>query len=32
MFTKEELLVIEDALKIADSEYIRIMDESKSNN
>ncbi|KJZ85040.1 hypothetical protein ClosIBUN13A_CONTIG79g00934 [Clostridium sp. IBUN13A] len=31
MFTKEELLVIEDALKIADSEYIRIMDESKSN-
>ena len=31
MFTKEELLVIEDALKIADAEYIRIMDESKSN-
>ena len=31
MFTKEELLVIEDALKIAVSEYIRIMDESKSN-
>ena len=26
-----ELLVIEDALKIADAEYIRIMDESKSN-
>ena len=31
MFTKEELLVIEDALKIADAEYIKIMDESKSN-
>lgn len=31
MFTKEELLVIEDALKIADLEYIKIMDESKSN-
>ena len=31
MFTKEELLVIEDALKIADSEYIRIMDDSTSN-
>lgn len=31
MFTKEELLVIEDALKIADAEYIRIMDESKAN-
>lgn len=31
MFTKEELLVIEDALKIADLEYAKIMDESKSN-
>ena len=31
MFTKEELLVIEDALKIADAEYIKIMYESKSN-
>lgn len=31
MFTKEELLVIEDALKIADLEYVKIMDESKSN-
>lgn len=31
MFTKEELLVIEDAIKIADAEYIRIMNESKSN-
>ena len=31
MFTKDELLVIEDALKIADSEYIRLIDESKNN-
>ena len=31
MFTKEELLVIEDALKIADSEYIRLIDENKNN-
>ena len=31
VFTKEELLVIEDAIKIADAEYIRIMNESKSN-
>ena len=31
MFTKEELLVIEDALKIADAEYIKLMDESKNN-
>lgn len=31
MFTKEELLVIEDALKIADAEYIRLIDENKSN-
>lgn len=31
MFTKEELLVLEDALKIADAEYIKLMDESKNN-
>lgn len=31
MFTKEELLVIEDALKIADAEYIKLMNESKNN-
>ena len=31
MFTKEELLVIEDALRIADAEYIKLMDESKNN-
>lgn len=31
MFTKEELLVIEDALKIADTEYIRLIDENKNN-
>ena len=31
MFTKEELLVIEDALKIADAEDIKLMDESKNN-
>ena len=31
MFTKEELLVIEEAVKIADAEYIKIMDESRSN-
>ncbi|MBS6599963.1 MAG: hypothetical protein ACLR02_06405 [Clostridium sp.] len=31
MFTKDELLVIEDALKIADSEYIRLIDENKNN-
>lgn len=31
MFTKEELLVIEDALKIADSEYIKLIDENKNN-
>ena len=31
MFTKEELLVIEDALKIADAEYIKLMDESRNN-
>jgi hypothetical protein len=31
MFTKEELLVIEDALKIADAEYIKLIDEKKKN-
>ena len=31
MFTKEELLVIEDALKIADEKYINLLDESKNN-
>lgn len=31
MFSKEELLVIEDALKIADKEYIELMDASKNN-
>ncbi|MFT8352274.1 hypothetical protein [Clostridium saccharoperbutylacetonicum] len=32
MFTKEELLVIEDALKIADAEYIKLIDENKNKN
>ena len=31
MFTKEELLVIEDALKIADAEYIKFLDENRNN-
>ena len=31
MFTKEELLVVEDALKIADAEYIKLIDENKNN-
>ena len=31
MFTKDELLVIEDDLKIADAEYIRLIDENKNN-
>ncbi|AGX42622.1 hypothetical protein [Clostridium saccharobutylicum] len=31
MFTKEELLVIEDALKIADEKYIKLIDENKNN-
>ena len=31
MFTKDELLVIEDALKIADEKYIKLLDESKNN-
>lgn len=31
MFTSEEFLVIKDALKIADEEYIKIMEENKNN-
>ena len=31
MFTKEELLVIEDALNIAYEKYIKLMEESKNN-
>lgn len=31
MFTKEELLVIEYALNIADEKYIKLMEESKNN-
>lgn len=31
MFSKEELEVIKDALKIADETYIKLMDESRNN-
>ncbi len=31
MFTDEELLVIQDALKIADEEYIKLIDANKNN-
>ena len=31
MFTKDELLVIEDALNIADEDYKKLMDENKNN-
>ena len=31
MFTKEELLLIEDALNIADEKYIKLMEESRNN-
>ena len=31
MFTKEELLVIEDALNIAEEKYIKLMEESRNN-
>ena len=31
MFTREELLVIEDALNIADEKYIKLMEESRNN-
>lgn len=30
MFTSEELLVIKDALRIADEEYIRLIEENKN--
>lgn len=31
MFTKDELLVIQDALNIADKNYKKLMDENKNN-
>lgn len=31
MFNKDELLVIKEALKIADQEYIKLMEENKNN-
>lgn len=31
MFTKEELLTINDALKIADEEYIKLLEQNKNN-
>ena len=31
MFTHEELMVIKEAVKIADTEYIKLIEESKSN-
>ncbi len=31
MFSKEELLTIEDALKIADERYIKLLEENKNN-
>lgn len=31
MFNRDELLVIEEALKIADQEYIKLMEENKNN-
>ncbi|MGL5084778.1 MAG: hypothetical protein ACRC68_03535 [Clostridium sp.] len=31
MFTSEELLVIKDALRIADEEYIKLMEDNKNN-
>lgn len=31
MFTKDELLVIEEALKVADIEYMKLLDENKNN-
>lgn len=31
MFTNEELLVIKDALKIADEEYIKLMEQNRNN-
>lgn len=31
MFTKDELLVIKDGLKIADEEYIKLIEANKTN-
>lgn len=31
MFTKEELLVIKDAFKIADDHYMKVMEENMNN-
>ncbi len=31
MFIRDELLVIENALKIADDEYIKLLDKNKNN-
>ena len=31
IFTKDDLLVIQDALNIADEEYKRLMDDNKNN-
>lgn len=31
MFNKEELLVIQEGLKIADEQYIKLMDANKNN-
>lgn len=31
MFTKDELLTINDALKIADEEYIKLLEQNKNN-
>ena len=31
MFIKEDILVIEDALKIADNEYMRLLEENRNN-
>lgn len=31
MFTSQELLVIKEALEIADEKYMKIMEESKNN-
>lgn len=31
MFTKEELLVIKDAIKVADEHYMRVMEENMKN-
>ncbi|NFO92585.1 hypothetical protein FDC66_15825 [Clostridium botulinum] len=31
MFTRDELIEIENALKIADDEYIKLLDKNKNN-